>query len=482
MEAVLGLSMTPTTVGLVLVEGHDADGPTMDKDEFAVHDRGLVSAVNTSEKAAAAVLRSEAVAAARGHRLHSIGVTWSEDADTEASLLLESLSQSGFDNVVAVRLPEATEALARGVASVIGYEITAVCVIEADAVVAMVVDTAHPEVQTAVSHSVATDEDLARWLSSVFAQAAWQPEALVLVGSGSDLTAITPHLEDVLAVPVFVPAEAQLALARGAAMASAHGTDFFLAQAGRSGRVPTHASRPSLVPRIGAAGAMLAVGVVGLVVSGSLAIGLQLTAGESANPAENASAARNSDVPTALKAIQPAPAAPAPTTMEAIPPAPPPEELPPPPEELPPPQEAAIEPVPVAEPAVPEAPAPEPLAPPVDGSAPQGVLAPNGVPLPPGVTDPAPGLVPAPVTPVPEEKPGILRRLKDKLSGIGQPDPPQGPVDGVQAPVDGAPPPQAAVDGAPPPQAPVDGVPPPQDPLMAPPPPPEGAPPPPPPG
>ena len=30
MDAVLGLSMTPTTVGLVLVEGQNADGATMD--------------------------------------------------------------------------------------------------------------------------------------------------------------------------------------------------------------------------------------------------------------------------------------------------------------------------------------------------------------------------------------------------------------------------------------------------------------------
>ena len=36
MDAVLGLSMTPTTVGLVLVGGQDADGATMDRDEFAV--------------------------------------------------------------------------------------------------------------------------------------------------------------------------------------------------------------------------------------------------------------------------------------------------------------------------------------------------------------------------------------------------------------------------------------------------------------
>ncbi len=254
MDAVLGLSMTPTTVGLVLVEGQDADGATMDKDEFAVHDRGLVSAVNTSEKAAAAVLRSEAIAAARGHRLHSIGVTWSEDADTEASLLLESLSESGFDNVVAVRLPEATEALARGIASVIGHEITAVCVIEPDAVVVLVVDTSQGAVQTAVNHAVSTDEDLARWLSAIFAHAEWQPEALVLVGSGSDLEAITPHLEDVLAVPVFVPAEAQLALARGAAMASAHGPDVFLDETGRdSGRVKTTPARSRSMSPVGAA-------------------------------------------------------------------------------------------------------------------------------------------------------------------------------------------------------------------------------------
>jgi hypothetical protein len=440
MDAVLGLSMTPTTVGLVLVEGHEADGATMDKDEFAVNDRGLASAVNTSEKAAAAVMRTEAIAAARGHRLHSIGVTWSEDADTEASLLLESLSESGFENVVAVRLPEATEALARGIADVIGYDITAVCVIEPDAVIVLVVDTTDGAVQTAINHAVTTDEDLARWLSSIFAQADWRPEALVLVGSGSDLEAITPHLEDVLAVPVFVPAEAQLALARGAAIASTLGSDVFADESGHdSGRVKTNSRKPSLFPRIGAAGAMLGVGVVTLVVSGSLAIGMQLTGNESANPAEKPAAAGDSEKPAAVKATQPA--APAPTVEAALPAAPPP------PAELPPPV-YDVEPVPIAEPP-PDAPA---LIP-VDGTAPEGPVAPNGVPLPPGVTDPAPGLVPAEVTPVPERSGGFLGRIRDRLSDIGRPDEP------AQAPVD---------------------APPPQDPLLLP--PPADAPPPPPPG
>jgi len=332
--------------------------------------------------------------------------------------------------VVAVRLPEATEALARGIASVIGHDITAVCVIEPDAVVVLVVDTSDGAVQTAVNHTVTTDEDLARWLSAIFAQADWRPEALVLVGSGSDLDAITPHLEDVLSVPVFVPAEAQLALARGAAMASAHGPDFFLDESAEdSERVPTTGrSRP--MSHVGAASVMLGVGVVTFVVSGSLALGLQLTSGESAKPADDPPAAGTSDEPAAVKSVRPVPAA-APRIFEALPPPPPAELLPPP--------EVAIEPAPVAETLAPEAPAPDPLGP-VDGTVP------GGAPLPPGVTDPAPGIIPASPTPVPEEEPGILRRLKDKLSGIGKSDDP------AQAPADVEPPPQDPL--LPPPDAP----------------------------
>ena len=65
--------MTPTSVGLVLVEGQDADGATMDRDAFDVHQ----GSIETSEQATAAVLRTEALAANRGLRLNSIGVTWS---------------------------------------------------------------------------------------------------------------------------------------------------------------------------------------------------------------------------------------------------------------------------------------------------------------------------------------------------------------------------------------------------------------------
>jgi hypothetical protein len=55
VDAVLGLSVTPSAVGLVLVEGQDADGATMDRDAFEVGFRGRSSAVQTSETAAACI-------------------------------------------------------------------------------------------------------------------------------------------------------------------------------------------------------------------------------------------------------------------------------------------------------------------------------------------------------------------------------------------------------------------------------------------
>ena len=77
MDTVLGLSMTPTTVGLVLVQGDGVDGATKGHDTFEVR-RGGFSPVTTSEFVAEALSRTQAIAG--GQRLQSIGVTWSDDA------------------------------------------------------------------------------------------------------------------------------------------------------------------------------------------------------------------------------------------------------------------------------------------------------------------------------------------------------------------------------------------------------------------
>ena len=330
MDAVLGLSMTPTSVGLVLVEGQDADGATMDRDSFDVNRGGSPS----SEQATAAVLRTEAIAATRGVRLHSIGVTWSEDADLEASMLMESLSESGFDNVVAIRMPEATEALARGIAEVLGYATTAVCVIEPDSVISLIVNISDGAVQTAFNHAIDSDDALIRWLSTVFTRADWAPEALVVVGSAGDFGTIMDDLEDALSVPVFAPEEAKLALARGAALASAQSTempalfgDDFVVDARSPSRAGRRSHRRRTAATVGPV-AMLAVGAVTFVVSVSIAVSLQLAPHRSTQPVPAAREDRSDVVKAVPPAMPPPVAIPPAPVVEAAPP-PPPEALPP---------------------------------------------------------------------------------------------------------------------------------------------------------
>ena len=454
MDAVLGLSVTPSAVGLVLVEGQGADGPTIDRDAVDIPPTRRSSPRHTSDEAAAAVLRTEAVAAGRGHRLRTIGVTWSDDAETEAALLLRSLRECGFDNVVAVQLPEASEALAWDVADLIGNEVTAVCVIEYDTVMALVVHTREGAVQTAVNHSIDSQEALVRWLNTVFAKADWRPQALVLVGSGADLDAIMPRLEAVLSVPVFAPAEAGLALARGAALAAADSgqpvtaTDHLLKPGRRSQRQSAHAGPL----------AMLAAGTVTFVVSVSAAIGLQLAPGKDTTSADPNPAAKSSPDIAAAQAPRPA-AGPVPAAPPALPPA----ELPAPPGEPP----VAVVDIPAAlSDPLPAAPPPEPPIAPVPIAPVPGTPVPGAPVLPPESM--APGLVPAQPTPVPQRR-GLLQRIRDRFSN-NEPAVQQGP-----APVDPAlaPPPEGVAPPAPEAAvAPPPAVIPPPDPEPAPPPPP----------
>lgn len=380
MDAVLGLSVTPTSVGLVLVGGQDVDGVTLEGDGFEV--RRPATAVQTSERAAAAVRRSEALAADHGRRVHSIGVTWSDDADTEATLLLKSLSDSGFDNIVPVRLSEATDALARRIAQMLDFQTTAVCVIEPEQIIALVA-TDDGAVQTAVNHSVVTEDDLVGWLSSVFARADWAPEALVLVGSAEDLDGLLPVLEDALDVPVFSPDEAQLALARGAALACAQPPEF------GGWDEPIHRTEPEAgrarFSRVGPV-AMLAAGVVTFVASVSVAVAMQL-APEHPAPQPRPAAEMSTQLPAAPRPVPFAPAPVAPPAEVVVPEAAP-----------------VVEEAPVWEPP----PAPE-QAPIVEGTLP-GPAVPAAAP--PAVLPP-----PAVIPPAPQERPGILQRIRDRFGG-----------------------------------------------------------------
>jgi hypothetical protein len=399
VDAVLGLSMTPRSLSVVVVGGASADstgnhgGGGPEAFEMIVDGSDVRAA---TERATAAV---EAIAASRGQRLKSIGVTWSDDADAQASLLMESLTESGFENVMPIRLPEATEALARGMADVIGYRTSAVCVIEPDMAIALVVHTDDGAVQTAINQTIDSDESLIGWLSSVFTRADWQPEALVVVGSAGGFDDVLPRLEEALSVPVFAPAEAPLALARGAALATTRNAGLPLDQSplifpGTTGR---HAASDRQVAPSRVLTGLLVAGVLTFVVSASVAVAVQFSPRQQTDTAEPAA--------TAERISRDAPAPRAPVSRPSAPAA-----VPPPPVEAP----VVVEPVEAIAPVVDAVPPPE-MNPVVD-SAPAQVPfeAPVEAPAPPPMVAPPPPVYVAPPVYAEPKRP-FLQRIRDKL-------------------------------------------------------------------
>jgi hypothetical protein len=271
--------VTPTTVGWVLAEGHGADGTIADHRELALRAGRGVRAVSTAEQVADEVLRVDALAAASDHDLRVVGVTWNDQASAQAALLLEALTDAGFDNVVPVRWLEAVETLARAIAPVIGYEQTAVCVLEHEWATVVMVDTHDDETQTAIKHVRGGFDGLTCWLAGMFERNGWRPGGVVVVGADSDIHGFSWQLEKALPIPVFAQTMAQVTVARGAALAAASSTEFTDEQLVADTSEPAAApARPRQLSYAGAVTA-LAAGAVSFVASVSLAVGIQLAPG-----------------------------------------------------------------------------------------------------------------------------------------------------------------------------------------------------------
>ncbi|BBZ44041.1 DUF7159 family protein [Mycobacterium parmense] len=318
MDTVLGLSVTPAAFGWVLAEGHGADGTILDHQELALQAGRGVQAVSTAEQVAGEVLRIDAAATQNDRRLRVIGVTWNDEAAAQAALLMEALTDAGFDNVVPVRLLEAVETLARAIAPVIGYDQTAVCILEHEWATVVMVDTHEGETQTATKQVPGGFDGLKSWLTGMFSRKGWRPSGVVVVGAGDDLNALSWQLEKSVPVPVFAQAMAQVTVARGAALAAARSTDFTDEQlVARPAVQPV--SEPAAPRRLSYAGAVtaLAAGAVTFVSSLSLAVGIQLAPHNQA-ASKHASHATPPPVAEArTPALAPAPARPAPEAAPA---------------------------------------------------------------------------------------------------------------------------------------------------------------------
>jgi hypothetical protein len=223
---VLGVSMAPTKVRMVLVEGESADGATVDQDNFEVrggaHESGGPS--TAPNQVVSAILGTREGANAGGYRLLSTGVTWTDHV--EAAMLRDALAAHKVENVMLVSAFMAAAALTQAVGDATNYARTALLFVEPYTATLAVVDTADGSVCDVHRRVLADDEDqavgeLVELVSGAEALET-RPDGVVVVGSGVDIPLIKPALEAATSLQLSVPDEPEMALARGAALASAN--------------------------------------------------------------------------------------------------------------------------------------------------------------------------------------------------------------------------------------------------------------------
>ena len=232
MDIVLGVSLTPKTVRMVLVEGEKGDGAIVDHDTFDVS-RGDDSATsNATDQLVSAVLGTQESAAEGGHVLKAIGVTWSDRA--EAAALRDGMAASGVTDVMLVSELHAAGALAQAAGRAVGYESTALLFIDRDAATLSVVRSDDGSIVKVLSRSLHSSDALAVLTDMVSAveEQDSPPQGVFVVGAGVDIAAVKAHLADLVTLPVNAPDESGLALARGAALAAANAPAFDATTAG----------------------------------------------------------------------------------------------------------------------------------------------------------------------------------------------------------------------------------------------------------
>lgn len=222
MDIVLGVSVAPEKVRLVLVEGESAGGLTVDEDKFDVDPESAAAAA--ADQVVAAILGTRESAEESGHQLQSSGVTWTDSIEADA--LRDALAIHKVENVMLVSSFMAAAALAQAVGSATNCARTALLFVEPTTATLTLVDSTDGSIADVHQQPLPEGDDaavaeLAAMVSS-FAELEAGPESLFLVGSGVDIPLIKPALEASTSLSITVPEQPETALARGAALASAN--------------------------------------------------------------------------------------------------------------------------------------------------------------------------------------------------------------------------------------------------------------------
>jgi hypothetical protein len=228
LDTVLGVSMAPSAVRMVLVEGENGDGATVDQDNFDVPDDDDAATVTAADQVVSAILGTRESAAEEGYQLASTGITFTDPI--EGAALRDALAAHKVENVMLVSAFLAAAALAQTVGNQTNCARTALLYVEPDAATLAVVDSADGSIVDIHREALPDDDEAAvAQLATMVSGAetlATHPDAVFVVGSGVDIPMIKPALEAATTLPLTAPEEPDSALARGAALASANATLF----------------------------------------------------------------------------------------------------------------------------------------------------------------------------------------------------------------------------------------------------------------
>ncbi|OBB26129.1 hypothetical protein A5792_27630 [Mycolicibacterium peregrinum] len=378
MDLVLGLAMTSRAVRWVLVEGTTGEGRPFDRGAISLDDAG---GYNPDGLLRGLVDDTELDG---GHRIHAIGVTWTNDAAPLAGHIMQSLDTRGYGNVFAVSEIEAAGMLASGIAEITEHDDIAVCIIEPDAAVVAIVT---PDDVSA--DRIDRSEEFVADIAGLLALTGRPISALFILGSDAH-GPIVADLAESIPAAVITANESDLAFARGAGLAAALAVN-----------TVTPPVKAVHWTKVGALSSVVGGALVTLVVATSAAIGLHLHPGAVSETAQASSI--HESAPEAGPAPKPVQK---PVDKAATKPAPPAPAAPPP--AAPPPAPAAPQPAQAVEAANPPAYQPPAQVPAAPAPAPAPVYVP---PAPAPVYSPPP-YVPPPVTyPQPRLRDRIIERI-----------------------------------------------------------------------
>ncbi|MCV7149576.1 DUF7159 family protein [Mycobacterium riyadhense] len=219
MDIVLGVSMEPTAVRLLLIEGENADGVIVEEDNFEVGTGDCAATSDAAAQVIAAITGTREGAAESGYQLTSIGVTWTDPAGVAA--LRAELAARDIGSVMLVSPLLAAAALAHTIGVALDYRHIAMLFVEAGSATLAVVDVADGSIVDLHRQSFEAVHELATMVAGLDAPGS-RSDGVFVIGCGVDIVGIKSLLEAATSLVVTGPEEPHMALARGAALASAN--------------------------------------------------------------------------------------------------------------------------------------------------------------------------------------------------------------------------------------------------------------------